>query len=210
MFDASIDTPVAFDAVAAEKALRDAGWRTGEGSWIPKGESDPIVIELLSPEEAANPVAYAAAVRVRDAWHELGLAVRLVPLPATELIGDRLARGKFQAAVLPLAIGLDPDLYPLLAASQTRSGGSNIAGLQDPELDKLLVAARTPVDVAARTTAYAELQKRLVANTYILPLAFRDEYVVFRSTVDGPQPRPIAGSWERYWDVLTWRLADGS
>ena len=210
MFNASIDTPVGFDAVAAEKALRDAGWRTGEGSWIPKGGSDPIVIELLSPEEAANPVAYAAAVRVRDAWHELGLAVRLVPLPATELIGDRLARGKFQAAVLPLAIGLDPDLYPLLAASQTRSGGSNIAGLQDPELDKLLVAARTPVDLAARTTAYAELQKRLVANTYILPLAFRDEYVVFRSTLDGPQPRPIAGSWERYWDVLTWRLADGS
>jgi peptide/nickel transport system substrate-binding protein len=210
MFDASIDTPVGFDTVAAEKALRDAGWRTGQGSWIPKGESDPIAIELLSPEEAANPVTYAAAARVRDAWQELGLAVRLVPLPATELIGDRLARGSFQAAVLPLAIGLDPDLYPLLAASQTRSGGSNIAGLQDPELDTLLVAARTPVDIAARTTAYAALQKRLVANTYILPLAFRDEYVVFRSTVEGPQPRPIAGSWERFWDVLTWRLADGS
>jgi ABC-type transport system substrate-binding protein len=113
-------------------------------------------------------------------------------------------------AVLPLAIGLDPDLYPLLAASQTRTGGSNLSGLQDPELDKLLVAARTPVDATARTTAYAELQKRLVANTYVLPLAFRDEYVVFRSTVHGPQSRPIGGPWERYWDVLTWRLADGS
>ena len=68
--------------------------------------------------------------------------------PPTELIGDRLARGDFQVAVLPLAIGLDPDLYPLMAASQTRSGGSNVAGLQDPELDKLLVAARTPVDAS--------------------------------------------------------------
>ena len=210
MYDAAVNTPVAFDLEAAKAALRDAGWRAGEGSWIPKGESEPLVIELLSPEEAANPVAYAAAVRVRDAWHDLGLAVRLVPLPPAELIGDRLARGEFQAAVLPLAIGLDPDLYPLLAASQTRTGGSNIAGLQDPELDKLLVAARTPVDVAARTAAYSELQKRLVANTYILPLAFRDEYMVFRSTVEGPQPRPIGGSWDRYWDVLTWHLADGS
>ena len=200
---------MAFDLEAARKQLRDAGWRTSQGSWIPKDASDPLVIELLSPEEAVNPVAYAAAVQVRDAWHELGLAVRLVPLPPTELIGDRLARGDFQVAVLPLAIGLDPDLYPLLAASQTRSGGSNIAGLQDPELDKLLVDARTPVDEAARATAYAELQKRLVANTYILPLAFRDEYVVFRATVVGPQPRPIGGSWDRYWDVLTWRLADG-
>ncbi len=210
MYDAAANAPVAFDLEAAREALRDAEWRASGGSWIPKGGDEPLVIELLSPEEAVNPVAYATAVGVRDAWHELGLAVRLVPLPATDLIGDRLARGDFQVAVLPLAIGLDPDLYPLLAASQTRSGGSNVAGLQDPELDELLVAARTPVDVAARTTAYSELQKRLAANTYLLPLAFRDEYVVFRDTVEGPQSRPIGGSWERFWDVLTWRLADGS
>ena len=210
MYDADANAPVAFDLEAARKALRDAGWRPEDGSWVPKGASKPLVIELLSPEEAANPVAYAAAAAVRDAWHELGFAVRLVPLPATDLIGDRLARGEFQVALLPLSIGLDPDLYPLLAASQTRVGGSNIAGLQDPELDKLLVAARSPVDLAARTTAYSELQKRLTANTYLLPLAFRDEYLVVRTTVEGPQPRPIAGSWERYWDVLTWRLADGS
>jgi peptide/nickel transport system substrate-binding protein len=210
MYDAAINTPVAFDLAAARKALRDAGWRESGGSWIPKDEDEPLVIELLSPEEGVNPVAYAAAVQVRDSWHELGLAARLVPLPPTDLIGDRLARGDFQVAVLPLAIGLDPDLYPLMAASQTRSGGSNVAGLQDPELDELLVAARTPVDATVRTTAYSELQKRLVANTYLLPLAFRDEYVVFRDTVEGPQPRPLGGSWDRFWDVLTWRLADGS
>jgi peptide/nickel transport system substrate-binding protein len=210
MYDAAVNTPVAFDLEAAREALRDAGWRASGGSWIPKDEDEPLVIELLSPEESVNPVAYAAAAHVRDAWHELGLAVRLVPLPPTDLIGDRLARGDFDIAVLPLAIGLDPDLYPLMAASQTRSGGSNVAGLQDPELDELLVAARTPVDATARATAYSELQKRLVANTYILPLAFRDEYVVLRDTVEGPQPRPIGGSWDRFWDVLTWRLADGS
>jgi peptide/nickel transport system substrate-binding protein len=210
MYDAEANVPVAFDLDAAREALRDAEWRASGGSWIPKDGDEPLVIELLSPEEAVNPVAYATAVGVRDAWHELGLAVRLVPLPPTELIGDRLARGNFDIAILPLAIGLDPDLYPLMAASQTRSGGSNVAGLQDPELDELLVAARTPVDATARATAYSELQKRLVANTYILPFAFRDEYVVFRDTVEGPQSRPIGGSWERFWDVLTWRLADGS
>jgi hypothetical protein len=71
------------------------------------------------------------------------MAVKLVPLPAAELIGDRLTRGEYAAAVLPFAIGLDPDLYPLLAASQTRTGGSNVIDLQDPDLDKLLVAARS-------------------------------------------------------------------
>ncbi len=133
-----------------------------------------------------------------------------MPLPASELLGRRLAQGEFQVALVPLAVGLDPDLYPLLASSQTRTGGSNIAGLQDPELDKLLVDARTPLDAAARATAYAALQARLSERTYVLPLAFRDEYVVYRDTLSGPESRPVAGSGDRFWDVLTWRLADGS
>lgn len=210
MFDDEASAPVAHDLAAARKALTDAGWKSTDAGWTPRGATAPLVIELLSPEETANPVAYAVAGAVVDAWHELGLAVRQVPLPATELLGERLGRGSFQAAVVPLAIGLDPDVYPLLAASQTRSGGSNVIGLQDPELDPLLVAARTPVDAAARTTAYAKLQERLAARTYMLPIAFRDEYVVFRETVVGPQPRAVGGSGDRYWDVLTWRLADGS
>ena len=210
MFDAGASAAVPFDVAAARAALVSAGWKESGGSWIPKGATEPLVLELLSPEQPANPVAYAAAAKVVDAWHALGLAVRLVPLPSTELLGDRLGKGAFQAAVVPLAIGLDPDVYPLLAASQTRTGGSNVSGLQDPDLDKLLVAARTPVDVEDRTAAYSELQKRLAAQQYVLPLAFRDDYVVFRNTVSGPVSRPIGGSGDRYWDVLTWRLADGS
>jgi peptide/nickel transport system substrate-binding protein len=209
MFDAAVSPRVPYDLAGARKRLTDAGWKQSGGSWIPKGATEPIVIELLSPEETANPVAYATAAAVVVAWQALGLSVRQLPLPSSELLGERLGRGDFMVAIVPLAIGLDPDVYPLLAASQTRSGGSNVAGLQDPDLDKLLVAARTPVDDAARTTAYGELQERLAARQYVLPLAFRDEYVVFRDTVLGPAARPVGGFGDRYWDVLTWRLADG-
>jgi peptide/nickel transport system substrate-binding protein len=210
MFDPAASAPVAFDQAAARKALTTAGWKPSGGSWIAKGGTTPLVIEVLSPESTANPVAYAAAAAVVDGLHGIGLAARQVPLPATELLGDRLARGSFQVAVVPLAIGLDPDVYPLLAASQTRAGGSNVSGLQDPDLDRLLVAARTPTNEAARIAAYKTLQERLASRVYLLPLAFRDDYVVFRDTVVGPAPRPVGGSGDRYWDVLTWRLADGS
>jgi peptide/nickel transport system substrate-binding protein len=210
MFDAAANPKLPFSAATARKDLTDAGWVAGNVGWTPKGAKEPLVIELLSPEESANPVAYETAKLVVDAWHDIGLAVRHVPLPASDLLEDRLGTGEFQVALVPLAIGLDPDLYPLLASSQTRTGGSNVAGLQDPELDTLLVAARTPVDDAARRTAYAALEKRLAERSYVLPLAFRDDYVVFRETVSGPESRPIATSGDRYWDVLTWRLADGN
>lgn len=210
MFDSGASAPLPFDPAAARKALTDAGWKSQDGGWIPKGGKEPIAIEVLCPEETANPVAYAVAQAVVDAWHGIGMAARLVPLPAAELLGDRITRGEYQAAILPFAIGLDPDVYPLLAASQTRTGGSNVIGLQDPDLDKLLVAARTPVDEAARIAAYKALQQRLAERTYMLPLAFRDEYVVLRDTVSGPESRPVASAGDRYWDVLIWRLADGS
>jgi peptide/nickel transport system substrate-binding protein len=209
MFDRGLSPTVAFDVDAATEALEEAGWKKGETSWTPKDAKDPLVIELLSPEESANPIAYAFATRVVDAWQNLGLAVRLVPLPASELLGERLAKGEFSVAVIPLAIGLDPDLYPLLASTQTRTGGTNVVGLQDPALDALLVAARTPVAEGARRAAYGALQKRLSEQVYVLPLAFRDDFVLFRDTVIGPESRAVGAPGDRWWDVLTWRLADG-
>ena len=106
-----------------------------------------------------------------------------------------------------VTIGLDPDLYPLLASSQTRTGGSNIAGVQDPALDKLLTAARAPGTDEARKAAYSALEKRLGTGRYLLPLAFSDEAVVVRDTVEGPSARQVADPADRFWDVLTWRLA---
>jgi peptide/nickel transport system substrate-binding protein len=210
MFDPAQSPEVPFDLPGATQALKDAGWKQAGSSWTPKGSNTPLVIELLSPEESANPTAYATAVAITDAWQSLGLAVRHLPLPAAELLGDRVATGKFEVAILPLAIGLDPDLYPLLASSQTRTGGSNVIGLQDPALDTLLVAARTPVADSERQAAYGALQAKLSTGEYMLPLAFRDDYVLFRDRVEGPESRPVGTSGDRYWDVLTWRLADGS
>jgi peptide/nickel transport system substrate-binding protein len=210
MFDRAQSPVIPFDAAAATKLLEDADWTKGDVSWTPKDAKEPLVIELLSPEEPANPIAYGVAAHVVDAWQSIGLAVRHVPLPASELLGDRLAQGEFQVAVIPLAIGLDPDLYPLLASSQTRTGGSNVIGLQDPALDELLLDARAPVVEADREAAYATLQGRLAEQTYILPLVFRDDFVLFRDTVSGPESRPVGASGDRWWDVLTWRLADGS
>ena len=132
-----------------------------------------------------------------------------VPLSPGDFVTGRLATGKFQVAVGDVTIGLDPDLYPLLASSQTVTGGSNVIGLQDPALDKLLVAARGPGTEAARMAAYSALQVALAKGRYLLPLAFADESIVVRDTLEGPTVRQVADPADRFWDVLTWRLAAG-
>jgi peptide/nickel transport system substrate-binding protein len=209
-FDAPASPPVAHDPKAARAALAAAGWKEADGGgWIPKGAKGPLTIELLCPEEAANPTTYAVASRIVEDWRGIGLTVVQTPVPAAELVGVRLRTGEFGAAVLGLGIGLDPDLYPILASTQATSSGSNLVGLQDATLDKLLSAARAPGTDEARKGAYVGLQAQLAAGVYVLPIAFRDEVVVVRPTLQGPEVRPIGSPGDRFWDVLTWRLADG-
>ncbi|HXI44822.1 MAG TPA: peptide ABC transporter substrate-binding protein [Candidatus Acidoferrales bacterium] len=206
-FDPTANPAVPFDATAAQAALVKAGWKKTSGGWIPKGATAPLNLTLLSADAATNAVAFETADAVANAWRAIGLTVTHVSLPAGELLADRLRPGDYEAAVVPLLIGLDPDVYPLLASSQTRTGGANLSGVQDVALDTLLSAARAPGTPEGRLAAYKALETRLSSSLYILPLAFRDEVVVLRGTVQGPAPRPVGGPGDRFWDVLTWRLA---
>lgn len=207
-FDPVASPAVAFDPTAATADLTKAGWKHADTSWIPKGAKDPLQLTIVSADPSTNPIAYATADAVAGAWRAIGLRVAHDAVPAADLVSGRLRTGQFDAAIVPLAIGLDPDLYPLLASSQTRTGGANLSGLQDQALDQLLAAARAPGSDEERKAAYTVLQQRLATILPILPLAFRDEVVVLRDTVSGPSPRPIGGPGDRFWDVLTWRLAD--
>jgi len=207
LFDAAADGTVVYEPAAAQKALKAAGWTKVANAWRRPGFKKPFTFDLLSPDAASNPAAFAAAEAVARDWKRIGLPVTHVALPPAQFVTERLAKGTFTVAVADVTVGLDPDLYPLLASSQTLSGGSNVLGLQDPALDKLLIAARTPGTGAARAAAYAALQVQLAKGRYVLPLAFADESIVVRDTVIGPVPRQVADASDRFWDVLTWRLA---
>ena len=209
LLDPGAAETVAYDPAAAQKVLKAAGWTKVGNAWRRPTFKKPFTFDLLSPDAASNPAAFAAAEAVARDWKRIGLQVTHVSLPPAEFVTGRLATGTFTVAVADVTVGLDPDLYPLLASSQTLTGGSNVIGLQDPALDKLLVAARKPGTVAARAAAYSALQVQLTKGRYLLPLAFADESIVVRDTLEGPVPRQVADPSDRFWDVLTWRLAAG-
>ena len=56
-------------------------------------------------------------------------------------------------------------------------------------------------------TAYADLQTYLATKTFIGPLAWRDEVVVASEGVTGQAVRRLGEGADRFYDVLTWRLA---
>jgi peptide/nickel transport system substrate-binding protein len=206
-FDAASSVAVPFDRTAATAALQKAGWKLADGKWTAVGGNAPLTIEILGPNRESSPSLAAVADAVAADWRAFGIDAKRVDLGPGETIASRLHEAKFDVAVVDLAIGQDPDLYPLLASSQTRTGGLNVIGFQDPGLDRLLAAARAPGTPADRTAAYAAVQAELAKSRPLLPVAFADELVVVRDDLQGPVVRPVADPSDRFWDVLTWRLA---
>ena len=204
-YDAASAGTVEFDRKAATKALQDAGWSKKSGQWQAPGDKKAYVLEILTVPASANPRLAAVAAEVRDQWGAFGFATKLVEVKGADL-ATRLRTGDFTSAVVDVAEGLEPDLYPLLASSQVRASGTNLAGYQDPTLDPLLEAARKPGTPEERATAWKALLAGLAERRPLLPLAWNDEVMLARG-LDGVTPRLIADTGDRYWDVLAWRLA---
>ena len=207
-FDTTASPPIKRDTKAATKALTAAGWKRAADGWRAPSAKVATQLEVLVPSRAANPALYAVGLKVAADWKAIGLVVKLVEIDPATLATDHLRTGEFSAAIVEIAVGHDPDLYPLLASSQTQTGGANVIGLQDPVLDGLLEATRRPTADAARKAAFKALQARLTGGTYALPIAWPDTVFAVRERVTGPAPRTVADGSERFWDVLTWRLAD--
>ena len=204
-YDTASVGSVKHDLKAAAKAMQAAGWSKKGGKWVAPGGKGAYKLELLTVSPETNPRLASVAAFVQASWKAFGFDVRLVEVQASDL-ATRLRSGDFTAAVVDIAEGLEPDLYPLLATSQVRASGSNLAGYQDPALDPLLEAARKPGTPEERAAAWKALLADLAGKQPLLPLAWNDEVTLARG-LDGVTPRLIADTGDRYWDVLAWRLA---
>jgi peptide/nickel transport system substrate-binding protein len=205
-YDPTVVTPRPWDTQAATKYLGTAGWQLSQAGWTAPKASAAYSLDLLAPDEAANPIVYRAAVQAAASWRAIGLDVTLDAVPAGTYLG-RLGSGQFVAAVVDFQVGLDPDLSPLLLSSQVGSGGSNVSGFEDKTLDQLLMTARKTIDPVDRQTAVSAVEKYVSTTVPILPLAFRDYDLVLSKRVQNVSGTQITDPSNRYWDVIDWRLA---
>ncbi len=195
-----------FDVKRATAELKKSGWKKTAKGWVAPKQTKPFTLKLLALDPSANPVSNAVAKSIAKDLTTFGIKTTVTALPASTLI-QRVQEHDFDAVVLDANIGLDPDLYPLLASTQAGPGGGNVSGIQSADLDTLLEDARKPGTTVARKARYAKLQDYLSTQQVMPPLLFHDHVVAYRSTVDGPQPRELGDLSDRFWDVLTWRLA---
>jgi ABC-type transport system substrate-binding protein len=205
-YDSTSAMPTPFSVTDAENYLTTANWVNSSAGWtIPKATS-VYTLDLLTLNEASNPMVYRTAQAVAASWRAIGLTVTIDAVPTANYV-QRLTNGDFAAAVVDFEVGLDPDLGPLLLSSQIGSGGSNVAGLQDKILDPMLMDVRKTIDPATRPATISTLEKYISTTVPILPLVFRDYDLVVSSRVRNVTSNQISDASGRFWDVIDWRLS---
>jgi peptide/nickel transport system substrate-binding protein len=79
---------------------------------------------------------------------------------AAEVIKNR----NFEILLYGESIGGDPDVYAFWHSTQIGSRGLNLAGYNNPEIDKLLAEARLTTNLEERRTKYQKFQELLTAD----------------------------------------------
>jgi len=189
-----------FDPGASATALERAGWSRGADGVRQKSDLR-LDITLSTPNDGQH---VAIAESVARQWRAVGAAVTVEPIAAGAYVDDYLAARQFQAAVVAIDPGPDPDPYPLWHSTQVAPPGRNLTGFSDPGADDALERARQTTDSARRKELYAQFEETLAAAAPQIPLYAPVSAYVQRVRVRGFADALLFSPASRFSSVRDW------
>jgi peptide/nickel transport system substrate-binding protein len=156
------ETPFTFDPVGARRELEVAG----------------LVGAHLSLLTSTDRLRLSIARFIAQELGDVGLAVDVTPLELGTLLA-RLSTGEFDLAILSLPELTEPNvLRVFLHSAFIPPVGSNRGRVQDAELDRLLDEGDRARGVEARRAIYAQVERRIREELFIVPLWHEDQVAV--------------------------------
>jgi peptide/nickel transport system substrate-binding protein len=141
--DALLQLP--YDPKPAGDLLAQAGWRpAGSDANLRRGEKR-FGFDLLYP--AGNAMRQQMALLIQADLARLGIQVRPVQVEFTSLIA-RLESGGYQAVIWAWTEATKVDLTALWGTPRENEATDNYLGYSNPEVDRLITAAREETDIA--------------------------------------------------------------
>lgn len=184
----------------AARALELAGWARGRDG-IRRNAGVRLSFTLSAPNE---PERVAIAENVARQLRAVGAEVEVIPIESATFVEDHLLTRSFQAALVEIDPGSDPDPYPFWHSSETASPGRNLSGFNDPELDDTLQRARLTADIARRTELYEDFASFVIAGAPFIPLYTPQWTHVHRRDVKGIETFLLASPSQRFGNVHEW------
>jgi peptide/nickel transport system substrate-binding protein len=163
-----------YDPARANALLDAAGYPRG-----PDGIRFHLQLKT-STEEATR--LYATALQ--DQWSKIGVTLELRSLEFGTFYAD-ITRGSFQLYTLRwVGANLDPDIFEyVFGTDKIPPAGANRGRYSNPQLDKLLAAARVATDQAKRKKILAQVQEIVAQDEPYINLWYYDNICVHRKRI---------------------------
>jgi|GEM_PF-1837792 ABC-type transport system substrate-binding protein/methyl-accepting chemotaxis protein len=133
------------------------------------------------------------AEMLKDMWQEIGIKIKIVPLPWLELLG-RMHAGKTELFMMGWAGDTgEPDnfLYPLFHSDSFGDGGNNTC-YSNRRVDEMIVKARQITNYDSRMQLYQDIEKILVEDAPMVFLTHVYNQVAVASRTHGYYVHPLS------------------
>ncbi|MEP7003217.1 MAG: peptide ABC transporter substrate-binding protein [Chloroflexota bacterium] len=196
------DVPRISPSAADAKAMLDvADWIDHDGDGIRDKGGVALRFSISTSDE---PARLAAARAIADDLKAIGIAVDVRPVSFGELV-DRVARQRdFDALLVGITVGNDPDPYPFFHSSQVGDPGDNFSGYSTLAMDRLLEQARRTVDQSKRRDLFGQVFKAIAADLPVVFLYYSDYLYAQSKTLKGFRVAPVNDPTQRFWNVEDW------
>jgi oligopeptide transport system substrate-binding protein len=172
-YDASVGSDLAFDPVAAQATLAEAGYPNGDGFpsvTLTVGNLEPFIVaaEFVQAQLSEN----------------LGIDVAIEPLDEAAF-GESYMTGGFQVVWQSwFADYADPENF--LAQQFATEGGFNVFGYSNPQVDELLSQAATTLDQAERLALYDQAHRIIIdEDQAVTPIYYPQRNYLVKQNVGG-------------------------
>lgn len=153
--------PVRYDPEGARALLAAAGWKDSNGDGALDRNGRPFKIEMIIMSGAATSTQFGQMVQ--GEMKKIGVDVELNTIDPSVAI-PRIIAGNYEAAYLAFELDADPDPFAILHSSQWPPRGQNFSFYRNPEVDRLIDAARTELDRSKRKDLYWKLHEIAAAD----------------------------------------------
>ncbi|MCC5793768.1 MAG: ABC transporter substrate-binding protein [Chromatiales bacterium] len=155
-------TPQPADLQAALALLKEAGYsRRERDGLLVDADGAPFEFDLVFFQD--NEDTRRMVLFLRDLYARAGILMRPQPTEWSVMI-DLLQRKDFDAITLAWTSGVEVDIFQMFHSSQSMEGGDNFVNYSNPELDRLIDAARGEVDEARRMELWQAAERILVED----------------------------------------------
>lgn len=173
--------PFAYNLERAQELLAEAGYRERNADGILVNEAgEPFSFDLVFFQD--NEDTRRMVLFLRDLYARAGILLQPRPTEWSVML-DLLNRKDFDAITLAWTSGVETDIFQMFHSSQTVSGGDNFIHYRNPELDRVIEAARSEVDEAKRMELWRQAERILYEDqpyTFLMrrqTLAFIDQRI---------------------------------